>query len=87
MSILAVSILGLVPAELYYNIITPGTHSAVRKLKKKKKRRKAFHGRGAHSTREISVHWQTKQAVSDFLISQSMTRKPYNPRSLHVGCK
>lgn len=86
MSILAVSIPGLVPAELYYNIITPGTHSAVRKLKKKKKR-KAFHGRGAQSTRETSVHWQTKQAVSDFLISQSMTHKPHSPRSLHVGCK
>lgn len=42
MSILAVSILGLVPAELYYNIITPGTHSAVRKLKKKKKGGRLF---------------------------------------------
>lgn len=83
MSILAVSIPGLVPAELYYNIITPDAHSAVRK----QKRRKAFHGRGAHSMRETSVHRQTKQAVSDFLISQSMTRKPHSPRSLHVGCK
>lgn len=62
-------------------------HSQCCKKIKKKKKRKAFHGRGAQSTRETSVHWQTKQAVSDFLISQSMTHKPHSPRSLHVGCK